>query len=211
MKAQKNTKLASASLHRNWQMLLYPESGADNWKEFLRESGVSWIASPIHDKDLTPEGELKKPHIHIIIVYEGKKKYQDIKEEIADPIGAVFPDLDNQVVVKDLRTAINYLTHDGFEDKALYKESEISKSSSFDIDRFTQISENQQDQYLYDIIDYIEQKDITEIRHLILFARYNQEDWFRIIKHKTIFLNHYITSRRNEKEKKEKADAEAID
>lgn len=217
MKAKPTAKKASDSLHRNWQMLLYPESCAENWREYLRDTGVSWIASPLHDKDKydlddqEENGVYKKPHYHVIIVFEGKKKYDDIKSEIADPIGAVFPDLDNVVVTKDLRTAINYLTHDGFDDKALYSEIGITKSSSFDIDRFTQISENLSDQYLMDIIDYIENKDITEFRHIVLFSRYNQQDWFRVIKRNAAYLNHFITSRRNEKEKKEKAAAEASD
>lgn len=206
MKAKKGTKLASASRHRNWQMIIYPESCAENWKEYLIESQVSWIASPLHDKDLNEDGTVKKSHRHIIVVYEGKKNYKDILEDIAQPIGAVFPDLDHEVVVKDLRTAIKYLTHNGFDEKAQYSEIDICKAPSFDIERFTQISENEQDQIIFDIIDHIEQQDTKEIRDLILYARYNNHDWFRVIKHKTIFFNHYITSKRNKE--KEKADEE---
>lgn len=209
MKATRPAKLASAAKHRNWQMILYPESGAENWREYLIDSGYCWIASPLHDKDVNDDGTIKKAHYHIIITSEGPLKYELIKEDIADPLGAVFPDLDNVVVVKDVKSSIDYLTHEGFEGKQLYSQSLITKSPSFNIDKFTQITEQQQDDIIFEIIDFIEQKNITELRHLVLYARYNNNEWFRVIKHKTIFINHYINSKRNEE--KEKAAAEASD
>lgn len=209
MKAVRSSKPASASRHRNWQMLIYPESCAEDWKEYLIEVGVSWIASPLHDKDLNEDGTLKKPHYHLYVSYDGQKTYAQVNESVALPIGAVFPDIENVVVIHDMKTAISYLTHDGFSDKAQYSQALISKSPSFDIDKFTQITENEQDEILFSIIDYIEENNITELRHLVLYARYNNSDWFRLIKHKTIFINHYINSKRNEE--KEKAAAEASD
>lgn len=206
MKAKRSSKLASASRHRNWQMILYPESCAEDWKEYLIESGVSWIASPLHDSDLNDDGSLKKPHYHVYITYAAQVNYKDVLSDVANPIGAVFPDLDNVVVIKDMKSAICYLTHDGFNDKALYSQSLISKSPSFDIDRFTQITEDEQDEILFQIIDFIEESDIHEIRDLIQYCRFNNHDWFRVIKHKTLFFNHYITSKRNKEKENAKAD-----
>lgn len=207
MKAKRTVKLASESLHRNWQMLLYPESCAEDWREYLIEMGVSWIASPLHDGDVNDDGTLKKPHYHLYVTYEGKKRYSEVLHDIAEPINAVFPDLDNAVVIKDMKSAISYLTHDGFSGKKLYSETQIKKSPSFDIDRFTKISEKEIDNILFEIIDYIEDNDVTELRDLILYCRYNQNDWFQIVKSKTIFFSHYITSKRH----KEKADFERAD
>lgn len=206
MKAKRSLKLASETRHRNWQMLLYLDSCAEDWKEYLIEMGVCWIASPLHDKDMNDDGTLKKPHHHLYVTYDGKTTYKQVCDDVANPIGAVFPDLDSAVVIKDMKTAIAYLTHDGFEGKALYSQALITKSPSFDIDRFTQITENEQDNILFEIIDYIEEFDVIELRDLILYTRYNNNDWFRVIKHKTIFFNHYITSKRNKE--KEKAASE---
>lgn len=197
MKAIRSQKQASATRHRNWQMIIYPESCAEDWKEYLIEVGVNWIASPLHDKDLNEDGTLKKPHHHVYVTYDSTVNYKDVANNIAVPIGAVFPDLDSVVVIKDMRAAICYLTHDGFSDKAQYSQALISKSPSFDIDRFTQITENEQDNLIFEVIDFIESEHITEICDLITYCRYNNADWFRVIKHKTIFFNHYITSKRN--------------
>lgn len=209
MKAIRPQKKASEARHRNWQMLLYPESCAEDWKEFLNEIGVSWIASPIHDKDLNDDGTVKKEHFHLYVTYAAQVNYKQVNEDVAIPLGAVFPDLDNVVVIKDMKTAICYLTHDGFSEKAQYSQALISKSPSFDIDRFTQITEDEQDRILFEMIDYIEDNDITELCDLIYYCKINNMDWFRIVKHKTIFFSHYITSRRNKK--KEIAGANATD
>lgn len=209
MKAKRPEKLASASRHRNWQMLLYPESCAEDWKEFLNEIGVSWIASPLHDKDLNEDGTVKKEHFHLYVTYAAQVNYKQVNEDVAIPLGAVFPDLDNVVVIKDMKTAICYLTHDGFSDKAQYSQAFITKSPSFDIDRFTQITEDEQDKLLFEMIDFIEDSDITELCDLIYYCKIHNTDWFRIIKHKTIFFSHYITSRRNKQ--KEIAGAKATD
>ncbi|HDT7711324.1 TPA: replication protein, partial [Enterococcus faecium] len=44
---------------RNWTFVVYPESAPENWREFLDELHVPWVESPLHDKDVNPDGELK--------------------------------------------------------------------------------------------------------------------------------------------------------
>lgn len=206
MKAKRYVKPASDARHRNWQMLLYSESCCENWKEFLIECGLSWIASPLHDKDLNDDGSLKKPHYHLYLSYEGMKSYKQVLETVAEPIQAVFPDIENVVVIHNMKAAICYLTHDGFNDKAQYSQALIQKSVDFDIDRFTQITENEQDEIMFQIIDYIDEYNILEIHDLIQFCRLNQNDWFRVLKHKTLFFNHYITSKRNKEKEGQSID-----
>ena len=51
---------------RNWAFVLYPESAPENWKEQLQLTGLPCVISPIHDKDVNPDGTPKKAHHHII-------------------------------------------------------------------------------------------------------------------------------------------------
>ena len=65
---------------RTWTFIVYPESAPQNWRELLDECHVSWVESPLHDKDVNPDGTVKKPHWHIILLFDGNKSYEQVKE-----------------------------------------------------------------------------------------------------------------------------------
>ena len=50
---------------------MYPESAPENWREILADLHIPVLISPLHDKDVTPDGEIKKAHYHVIIMYGG--------------------------------------------------------------------------------------------------------------------------------------------
>ncbi|MEB8657649.1 Rep family protein, partial [Staphylococcus caprae] len=45
---------------KTWNLIVYPESAPEGWKELLVEDGISFVCSPLHDKDILPTGEIKK-------------------------------------------------------------------------------------------------------------------------------------------------------
>ena len=71
--AEKNVK------KRNWAFVLYPESAPKDWREQLAKSGIQCAVSPLHDKDLDPTGNPKKPHYHVILVYGNPTTYNNVK------------------------------------------------------------------------------------------------------------------------------------
>ncbi|MEE5905358.1 Rep family protein, partial [Streptococcus pneumoniae] len=52
---------------RDWTFLVYPESAPENWRTILDETFMRWVESPLHDKDVNADGEIKKPHWHILL------------------------------------------------------------------------------------------------------------------------------------------------
>ena len=40
---------------RNWNIIVYPESAPADWKDLLVQE-VSFVCSPLHDKDVPPTG-----------------------------------------------------------------------------------------------------------------------------------------------------------
>ena len=56
---------------RNWTFLVYPESAPADWVSKLQATGLPVAISPLHDKDINPDGELKKAHYHVIVCYSG--------------------------------------------------------------------------------------------------------------------------------------------
>ena len=61
----------SSEKGRDWTFIVYPESAPDNWRELLDDTHLRWIESPLHDKDVNEDGEIKKPHWHILLSFEG--------------------------------------------------------------------------------------------------------------------------------------------
>ena len=60
----------SAVKKRNWTFVLYPESAPADWREQLQKTGLLCAISPLHDRDVNPDGEVKKAHYHVILIYE---------------------------------------------------------------------------------------------------------------------------------------------
>ena len=64
---------------RNWTFVLYPESAPADWLEKLQLTGLQAEISPLHDKDINPDGTVKKAHYHIIVCYSGPTSYTVVK------------------------------------------------------------------------------------------------------------------------------------
>ena len=90
---------------RNYATVIYPESAVENWKVILQEQCVPALISPIHNKDINSDGELKKEHYHVIIMFDGPKTKEQA-QEIFDLIGGVGSE-----PIKSVRAYARYLCH----------------------------------------------------------------------------------------------------
>ena len=69
---------------------LLPESVREGGEDVLDDLHIAWAESPLHDKDTNADGSVKKPHRHVLLVFDGKKSYEQVSE-ITDSIGATIP------------------------------------------------------------------------------------------------------------------------
>lgn len=51
----------------------------DDWIEQLRQTGLAFCVSPLHDKDVNPDGTKKKPHWHVIISWGNSTTYRSAR------------------------------------------------------------------------------------------------------------------------------------
>ena len=65
---------------RNWAMIVYPSSAPKDWRKKISELHIPWIVSPCHDKDVHADGSPKKPHWHVILVFDDVKSFRQIDE-----------------------------------------------------------------------------------------------------------------------------------
>ena len=90
---------------RNFATVVYPESSILNWREVLQEQFVPCFISPLHDQDVNPTGEAKKPHYHVLIMFDSVKTVEQARD-IFLKIGGVGCE-----IVNSLRGYARYLCH----------------------------------------------------------------------------------------------------
>lgn len=181
---------------RNWTMVVYPESAPGNWREILDSLHVPYLVSPLHDKDVNPDGEVKKAHWHVVLVFENKKSYHQIKE-IADKLNAPIPQK-----VESLRGMVRYLVHTDNPEKYQYSREDIENHGVDDIDKYFETASTDR-AILMAIIRYIKENNVTSFAKLVYYAvETDKQDWLDCMANRnTMFLNAMVTAQYHDNEK----------
>lgn len=179
---------------RNWGAVIYPDSAPNDWKEILKLKGITFAVSPLHDKDIDPTGEKKKPHYHIIMCFGSPTTFNNVKT-IMDELNQPIP-----IPLESVRGYYRYFTHKDNPDKYQYDDKEIELFNGFDV---TDVLNNfEVFQALKEIQSLIVELNIFEYCDLLDYLLTNgfMELWNVACTH-TLFLNTYITSKRHSFEK----------
>lgn len=210
--SSKNSKSSTngAGRTRNWACIIYPESVPQNYVDILTESNVKYAISPLHDKDINADGEPKKPHWHIVLMYDGVKTYEQVKE-LTDKLCGTIPQKVASVV-----GAVRYFTHRDNPEKAQYSESDIRAGNGFDVADVLARSTSETKAIVKDIYDYIISADIIEFVDLTDYAFTHEPDWFDVLMSGyTLFFKTVISSNRHslkrQQARADKVAAAAID
>lgn len=189
-KKKQSTKKKNAERTRNWSTILYPESCDPDWKEFLLSLHVSFAVSPLHDKDVDPNGEVKKAHWHIVFAFDSVKSYDQVKD-ICDLICATPPQ-----VCFSLRGQIRYFCHLDNPDKYPYNPDEIF-THCLDIQELLKKSQGEIHHMLKNILQFCRDNKIVEFCDLIDYCVDQDDDWFDLLSERyTLFLTSYLSSLR---------------
>lgn len=184
---------------RNWAFVVYPESLPAEWKNILRESGLQCAISPIHDKDLDPTGDVKKPHYHVIAVYGSPTTYRNVKS-LTDRLNGPAPQALEQV-----RGYYRYLTHKDNPEKAQYNENEIETINGFNILDFVEMTKSEVLSYKRQLQTLIRDADILEYSDFMdLLQDSDMIQQYDVASNNTYFFEKYISSRRNKRQPKAK-------
>ncbi len=190
---------------RNWTFVLYEDSCAKDWEEYLNSTGVPYIYAR-HDKDKTEIGEEKKEHIHVMICFDGPTSYNRVMEYIERVQAA------NNVVqpVGSVRGMVRYFCHKDNPDKYQYSEDILQCRNGFDPKDYFALTVSQVKAFKRKVIDFIQVNDILEYADLIDILMDSDEiDMFDIASQNTFFFTQYIKSKREVNRcKKQKCDKE---
>jgi len=181
--AQCATKVKSDDRKRNWTLVVYPESAPENWRELLDDEHLEWVESPLHDKDVNADGSKKKPHWHIVLLFDGKKSYEQIKE-LADKLNAPSPKF-----VQSARAMVRYCAHLDNPEKAQYEVSKIVAHGGVDLAELLRPTASSRYEMIGEMIAYISEKHITEFIDFALMCQAeHSDDWFPLLCDSAAFI-----------------------
>ncbi|MEE1319612.1 MAG: replication protein [Ruminococcus sp.] len=182
-------KKKAAARYRNFVTVVYPDSAPENWMQLLAEQVVPAFISPLHDKDVNPTGEPKKPHYHVMIMFEGKKSLEQAKE-IFDIVNGVGLEK-----VNSLRGYARYLCHLDNPEKHQYPIDEVQSLAGADYINTIGLATDKYDA-ISSMIDFCEIYDVYSYRELLIYCMNNRSDWYRILCDSgTYVIREYLKSR----------------
>lgn len=166
--------MAGGSRTRNFATVVYPESAPTGWQDILIEQFVPAFISPLHNLDVNPTGEVKKEHYHVIIMFDGMKTNEQAKE-IFDKIGGVGCER-----VQSIRGYARYLCHLDNPEKYQYRIEDVRSLCGAD---YTGVIGLATDKYkaVGEMIDFCIEKGIVSYSQLLIYARQERYDWFRVL------------------------------
>lgn len=132
------SKVSLSSQSRNFHFVLYPDSESYFTTKVLFDSVVNlnfcskW-AYCLHDKDVSDDGQLLKPHYHLVISCKYPVRYTDILKKLELPESSVSLPVEGKSL-KSFRSMVRYLVHADSPKKYQYDLSEIG--SSFDVSEY---------------------------------------------------------------------------
>lgn len=175
---------------RNWSFIVYPDSAPKKWQSTLANYHVPFIISPLHSKDRNDDGTFKKAHYHVLILFSGKKSYNQVKQ-ITDKLSSPIPK-----AVASTKGLVRYFAHLDNPEKAQYDPSEIKGFCGADVDSYFTMSRSTRRSVLKDITQYILNNHVTDLSTLVQEALdRNDNNWFSIIVDtNTWYLNMLINS-----------------
>lgn len=174
---------------RNWATVVYPDSAPENWLELLGELCIPCFVSPLHDSDVNPDGEVKKAHWHVLLMYDSVKESTQVQENIS-----VFSGVGCEKV-GSLRGYARYLCHLDNPEKCQYSPEDVKSFGGADYittiglvtDKYVAIA---------DIIDYCDTYGVVSYAQLLRYCRHERMDWFRVLcDNGTVVVKEFLKSK----------------
>jgi len=175
---------------RNFATVVYPESAPENWQEILADQKVPAFISPLHDRDINPTGEPKKPHYHVVVMFDSVKTIEQALELFKMIGGVQYAEQ-----IQSIRGYARYLCHLDNPEKAQYSTEDVRCIGGADYiatiglatDKYKAIAE---------MIDFCEENGIVRYSVLLQICRMEHYDWFRILCDcGTVVMKEYLKSR----------------
>lgn len=160
---------------RNYATLVYPDSAPENWMEIVSELHIPVLISPLHDKDVNPDGTLKKPHYHVLFMFESVKDWDTQVKPIFDSFGAV-----GREIVNSSRGYARYLCHLDNPEKYQYDHSLVKSFGGADYSAIVHLPTDDA-KMIYDMLRFIDVNQIHSFAEFVNRVWYYNRDWYSLV------------------------------
>lgn len=131
---------------RHYEIILYPNEDKkhDEILEFIKKNYDHVYIT--HDKDVDEKGELKKPHVHVVVSFKNAKYLNGLATELdcAPNLIEVVTSLDNKLL---------YLIHFGIKDKSQYSTDLVQGNLKYKL--LNLVAKNDEAEQVKKIIDLL--------------------------------------------------------
>lgn len=170
-----NQSMSNTNRTRNWATIVYPESAPDDWLDKLAEVKVPALVSPLHNRDVNANGEVKKEHYHVILMFQGVKSLPQVKA-IIDTFGGVGTEY-----VQSQRGYARYLCHLDNPEKAQYDPKEVKQICGAMAYSELVSSDSDKKSIVKQMLAYCRENGIYEFCDLAYYAMDEREDWYEVL------------------------------
>lgn len=169
---------------RQWTFIVYPDSAPEGWEDWLASKGFRALISPLHNKDKNPDGSVKKPHWHVLLVFNGKKSWKQVTA-ITEHLHSPIP----EILRGDGTGMARYFLHLDNPEKHRYSKDDMKSIGGLDIESFLAPTITDQHNLLEEIFDFIAKHEISNLMVLIGCAkRLKRQDWIDMISNKNTLV-----------------------
>lgn len=187
---------------RNWTCILYPEDLPSDFRLRINDMHIKWIESPLHDRDVNPDGSPKKEHIHILLMFGNIKTKEQVVSLFKDAFGSSdsgsIVGVATPQVVSDRTALVRYFAHLDHPSKAQYLTSDIVGHCGADVETILKSTVSDLQEMIVEIEEYIDDNGITELCELSRRIRCVHPEWHILLCTKmTLYFDAYIRSRRH--------------
>lgn len=170
-------------------------SPPEDWRERIIQLHVAALVSPMHIGDHNPDGKLKKPHYHVMFMFEGKKSYETQIKPLFDQIGGV-----GREEVASMRGYARYMLHLDNPEKQSYEQEDVTAYGGADFETIIRLPGDTMKAFR-DITDFINRNDICGFAELVDALRiYSPELEEAAVMKLSYVLRIYLKSRTWEKD-----------
>lgn len=174
---------------RNFATVIYPDSAPANWQEIIADWHVETLVSPLHDKDVNPDGTVKKPHRHVQLMFQAPHTKAQAR--------ALFQQINGVgcEVINSTRGSARYLCHLDNPEKARYDIKDVLQFSGADYQTLIQLPSDKIAS-IREMIHFIELNGIMSFNALVQWCSENNETWFRALCDNSAYIiKEYLASR----------------
>lgn len=172
----KNSKITKKNIirTRNYATILYTESAPSNWLDILQDLAIPCFVSPYHDSDINPTEEEKKPHYHIMFMFDSVKTLEQAKKVVKKINGVGCKRIDS------VRGYARYLCHLDNPEKFQYDIANVRSFGGADYlntinlvtDKYTAIA---------DMVVFCTENSIISYAKLFNYCIENNFAWLRVL------------------------------